>query len=515
IDERAMEQAAYTVARMKRIADGYGAAHIRGVATCAVREASNGSRLVELVERWAGLKIEVINGEEEAWLAFRSVAHAFDLSMFSSAVVDVGGGSTEIVLSSAGAVERVLSLPIGAVRLTERFGGARAASGPRFKALRRYVRELLAERMGAEPFAPQLVIGTGGTTTSLAAIAMNREKRRSPHAPPPSAVQGYELKRSDVRRMLEELRALDLERRARVPGLSPDRADIIVPGVAILLEIMRHLEAPRLRAHDGGIRDGLLLTMVQEIFPGERPAQRAGDPVAAARRFAAACRTDERHGAHVARLALSMFDQLAAVEHDAGGDAAWARPQHRVVLETACHLLDVGYVINYTKHHVHSYNLIRHSELPGLSPGQVELAAQIARYHRAAEPRSGHEQFAALDEADRELVRRLAAIVRLAVGLDRTHTQAISAVRITARGRAARFVLEAAENPSVDIWGAERKAKMFRSVFGLEPQFVWVPPGARTLGAGAPAPAGGTLNGTHRPAGAKGRRGRGGRAAAG
>jgi exopolyphosphatase / guanosine-5'-triphosphate,3'-diphosphate pyrophosphatase len=461
LTDAAMQRAAAAIARMRSIAEGYGVAVLRVIGTSAAREARNGRHLVDLVRRIAGVELEVISADEEARLAFLSVSRAFDIQSAPVAVVDIGGGSTEVILSAAGVVEKVYALGLGAVRLTDRFGGPERASGDRYRRVREFVRDCIADQIGQPPMAPQTVIGTGGTFAAVA--SMDRARLGSAA---PASIQGYDLRRSDIRHLLDRLRKSS---RDRFPGLAPDRADIIVPGMAIIDGLLRHLGVNRVLVHDRGIRDGLLLTMIREHLPGLRPlAPARPDPLASARRFARACRYEEAHAEHVARLALSMFEQLAAQ-----GPAPWATPESHVILESAAVLHDVGYLINYARHHKHSYHLIMHAELDGLTPRQLELVANVARYHRRAEPAARHAGFRRLASADRDLVVRLAAILRAADGLDRTHTQAVKAVevKVDRRRGIAHMIVDTLGSGATDLWGAERKNGLFRRAFELEPRF--------------------------------------------
>lgn len=496
MDERAMEQAAFAVARMKRIAEGFGVRAVRAVATSAAREAANGSELIKMVRRWAGLEVRVISAEEEAQLAFESVARAFDLSALCAAVVDIGGGSTQITLTRGGIAERVWTLPIGAVRLTERFGGAAACSGGRWREMLKWLGGEWAEAMSASSanakseIEPQLIIGTGGTMTALGNIALAEETAGPDHSrgsgaahgsgPPVGALQGYELKVGEIKRIVGSLRGMTLEERARVPGLSADRADIIVAGGAIALAVIKQLGVRRVRIHNGGIRDGLLLRLVRELYPAAQASPNSGatDPLFSARRFAEACRCDVAHGEQVAKLATRIFDQLAArAAASAKRQAPWANAESRRLLAAAALVLDVGYVVNYDKHHLHSFNLILQSAMVGFSSREVSIIAHLARYHRAAAPKADHDSFAALAKRDQETVRRLAGIVRIAVGLDRTHVQAVKDLGLVFENDSVRFVATAAENPTVDLWGASRKSGLFSEVFGLRAEFHWQPTG--------------------------------------
>jgi exopolyphosphatase/guanosine-5'-triphosphate,3'-diphosphate pyrophosphatase len=480
----AMARAAQAIERMKSIADGFSVEMLRVIGTCAVREAANRDELLDLVRQHAGLLVEPIEAEEEAHLAHLSVGHAFDLRHQAVAVVDIGGGSTEIILSSGGVVEQVYSLPLGAVRLSEECGASDESTDEGFRRLRRTIRRRLRQGLNKLPFVPQMVIGTGGTFTSLANISLRRAKgrfaehasTRGDHAAAngsssPTSIRGYEMKRPEVRHLVDWLRTMPLRERARIPGLSPDRADIIVAGAAIVERILKYLGVNRLQVHDGGVRDGLLRSMVTTVFPGAGGAVlEPPDPLRSVRQFAASCSYEQAHCHHVAALAGMILDQLPGATEPAGPGAA----SERRLLEAAALLKDVGYLVNYSKHHHHSYHLIVHSDLTGFSPREVHLVANVARYHRKARPRRKHANFASLCKPDRALVRRLAAILRIADGLDRNRLQNIRNVSVRFEPGITHFLLEADANPTVEIWGAESKSELFEEVFGVETRFQWV-----------------------------------------
>jgi exopolyphosphatase/guanosine-5'-triphosphate,3'-diphosphate pyrophosphatase len=472
----AMEKSALAIARMKKIAEGYGVEALRAIGTCAIREAENRDAFLDMVHSQAGLAIEPIDAEMEAEFAHLSVANAFDLHGVAAAVVDIGGGSTEVVLSAQNMVEQVYSLPLGAVRLTEAFGGPEQAAGVNYKKMRRAVRDMIEQEMKKLPFVPQLMIGTGGTFTTLANIAMVHDPVGGAGNAVRTTVRGYELNRSRVRHLADWLRDMPWRDRPRVQGLSAERADIIVAGLTIVERVMKHLQVNRLQVHDGGVRDGLLRTMADDWFrQSGRSAPEAPDPLKSVRDFARACHYEERHCNHVAYLAGLIFDQLAACLHPPAG--SWADPANRVVLEAAAMLHDVGYFISYSKHHQHSYHLIAHSDLAGFSPLQTELVANVARYHCGAYPnKRKHAPFAKLAKPNRQLVRHLAAILRIASGLDRSHLQHVRDLALRLEDDRLHFVLQAAQDPAVDIWQAEHSSELFRRTFDLKPRFEWSGP---------------------------------------
>ena len=475
----AIEHSAATIANMKAIASGYGASIVQAVATAAAREATNAARLVKVVRERAGLELRIISGDEEAMLAFRSASRAFDLASQPSMVMDIGGGSTEIILSAppvgasserrSGVIERVYSLPLGAVRLTEMFGGPEKAAGKRFKAMRAHAAEVLRKSIGRPPMIPSICVGTGGTITTLAAIVHERGGQGGGLFS--GSVQGADIARADLKHIIERLRSMSLKDRTKVPGLPPERADIILAGLVVADEVLKRFAVNRLRAHEGGIRDGLLLSMVAERSGTNVPPEHA-DPLRGVRRFARACAYEESHSEHVTKLALTIFDQLAKA--GAAPLRVELTPRLRQILEAASVLHDVGYLISYSQHHKHSYHLIVHADLPGWSNQEVQIIANVARYHRSSEPKTKHKPFSDLSSESQAVVRILAGILRVADGLDRTHSQAISEVGVEWR-RSGGVVLRVRSHaePGVDLWGAERKGGLLREVLGSPISLVW------------------------------------------
>ncbi|MEQ9095609.1 MAG: Ppx/GppA phosphatase family protein [Phycisphaerales bacterium] len=494
-----LEDAIGAVERMKQIALGYGVAEIRVIATSAVREAGNGHEFVAGVERLSNLKTEVIGHEDEGRLAHKSVAAAFDVRKLPFAVADIGGGSTEVVFSRSGAVEKVVGLKLGAVRVADMFGGARASEPHTFDEMRQYLKGAIEVAVGKMPLKPKVLFGTGGTYSALASIQMAREGTSA------ESVQGHRLTREQVTKTLTKLRSA-LEKGESVAGLNKDRYDIILPGAAIVEALMKTLKVDELVVHDRGIRDGLMLSMLEGHTAQSkgRGAPPAATPTRATlgsrsesiRRFARKCRYHEAHSEHVTMLSLEIFDQLAQQLPEIARELARSHPSHplavdhetamdaqgRGVLEASGVLHDIGYLVNHSKHHKHSYYIIANGELDGFSPRERELIANVARYHRRSPPKNSHEPYAAMDNHDRKIVRRLAGILRVADGLDRTHTQVVDRVAVTIEARAsdghpadhpntAVFTVESPSDVSTDVWGAQRKSELFCSAFGLRTAF--------------------------------------------
>lgn len=458
----AVEQSIEALRRMKQIAQGFQVRQTRVIATCAVREAQDGAAFVRRVKEEVDLDVEVISAREEAHFAFYSVARSFHLEGKNVAVADIGGGSTEIILASGNIIEAICGTQLGAVRISEQFGQGQAMSHELYAEMVREIDRELRRRTKHVLLEPHLLIGSGGTFTTLADMVL--ATRGQLGAP----LRGAEINRADVRHLLDRLRKLSPEARRALPGLSPDRADIIVAGVAIVDRLMRHFNLNRVTIHDRGVRDGLLLDMLDDS--AGPPALAHHNREEAIERFAGNCGVDLKHARHVALLAGQIHGQLAEAYH--------LDPADRQLLESAARLQDVGYLINYDQHHKHSYYLILNSRLDGFQPQELELIANVARYHRGAEPKRKHSNFAQLSAKDQLRVRQLSAILRLAGGLDRTNTQQIQNVTLVPGHDELLLQAQAEHRPEVDLWTAERRADHFEKAFGRRLKVEWQPTGA-------------------------------------
>ena len=454
-----MERTLEALCKMKAIADGFGVKELRVVATAAVREASNGPDFRREARQRCGVQMDVISQEEEGRLAFKSVNRHFPLEQRSIAVVDVGGGSVEVVLAAAGVINQVHSLPLGAVRLTERYGKSDPLSDKHWRKMRRAIDRAIDEEIGEPPFAAEVMFGSGGTFTNLGAMVQCEREGRS------SLIRGYIMTRADLARLLDRLLETPLGARRRMCALNPKRADIIVAGAAAVARLAKRLGSQRIVVNDRGIRDGLLVSMIEEL--GARGASPAPvtDRMTWVREFARKCRSNERHCDQVARLAVQLFDSLwEPFEIPASA---------RDILEAAALLHDVGYLINHSKHHKHAYHLIMHGDLRGFSPREVEMIANVARYHRRAFPKKSHENFARLDKNDRRLVRQLAGILKVAEGLDRTHGQVIRGLLVEVDDDGVKVVVDAKTDPQVEISDSVRKSPLFEETFGVDLEIEW------------------------------------------
>ncbi len=449
LDRDAMDATATALHRMVDIAKLYKVDTIRAIGTAAIRDSANGAEFVERVRQETGLEIEVASPREEARLAFLGAVANFELDG-RFVVLDVGGGSIEIVRAVGSAIESDRSLPLGAVVLSERFQRD-PLTEKAFKRMRRWVRQMLETEFGDDPALAPVVVGSGGSVTALAGMAARIESWEY------LSVHGQELTQAQVVQMLTGLRRMTLDERRNVPGLPEHRADIIVAGALVVAETMRLFAANTLIVNAKGVREALLLDTIERATARKpRPADRMRGVLEFARRM----RFEKEHALQVTTMALSLFDQLAEPLGIEAGD--------RPLLEAAAVLHDIGYLVAYEEHHKHSYHLISHATLPGFSPREIHMIASIARYHRGAFPKRDHESMRRLAPEDRVRVERLAALLRLADGFDRSRSQQVRAVRATAGDDTVEIALVGDAPLDVEVYGSKTKGTLFEKVFGLD-----------------------------------------------
>ncbi len=451
LGQTALDAALAAVQRMVLLANQLGAIRIDIVATSAVRDAANGVEFTTRVQALTGVEVRILSGEEEALLCYRSALAHFELGAGRSLVMDIGGGSLEIVLAKDGLIERVASLPFGAVRLTERFLSPMVR--PRgVRELRAHVRAGLKKAAPVKDWRGVHVIGSGGTFTNLAGMMLARQgmTSRAPH--------GTRITRVELEHVLDWLQRLHPEERATVPGLNPARADIIVAGLAVAAEVLARFDANSVVGSGYGIREGLLLEAA-------RVTPVIADPGAArersVREFAERCHYEEPHSRQVQRLSMQLFDALAPRMGLGAVD--------RQILSDAALLHDVGYHINYENHHKHSFHLISHAELLGMTPAEQIAIAHVARYHRGAEPKRKHRGFWQLDRVLRQRIVKLSALLRFADGLDRGHVGAVGLVKVRWSADVVRMNVAEAEGAAsvrLECWGAARKSALLATVLG-------------------------------------------------
>lgn len=456
----AIERGALVCARFADVARGFGAEEILAFATSAVREAENQQEFIERVREEAHLDVRVISGPEEARLIYLGVVSGTDLGDRRALFIDIGGGSTELILGDAQTHFLLDSLKLGSIRLANRF--LRDERGPlsadRFQKMISYVRGVASHttrRFGDYGF--DVVYGSAGTITNLAEVTARRLGET------PTSLRNYVVRIGDLRETVEMLRRLPLEERRKVPGLDPDRADIILAGAAVLLTILEDVRADSLTISDRGMRHGILLDALMREETIRTTYESVPVRLRSILQLARTCNFEEEHARHVARLALTLFDQLRRLGFHPYG------PRERELLEYAALVHDIGCFLSHTNHQRHAYYLVRHSDLLGFNDTEIDIIANVAYYHRKAIPKKKHENLRALTRQGRKLVTVLSAILRVAEGLDRSHLALVQEIRLMPAHHPDRLILTLVSEADcqLEIWGVQTNRDLFEIVFGL------------------------------------------------
>lgn len=459
LQPEAIRRATLVCSRFAEMARSRGAEAIVAVATSATREAENRAAFLRHLQKHAQLDVRVISGKEEARLIYLGVASGVNLGMRPALFIDIGGGSTEVIVGDQQQYSYLDSLKFGAIRLSTIFF-RREDTGPvipsRYARIQRYVRTgsvRTLQRLRQYPV--DLAIGSSGTIMNLAEVAMRMTYRRS-------LKKDDVLTREQLRAAVQLLCSLTLDERRRVPGLNPERADIIIAGAAILETFMQELDLPEIAVSDRGLRDGLpidFLSRGDQAQLLEQASFRERSVLELGRR----CGVDEIHAKHVARLAWELFDSAKAAGLHALGD--WERE----LLEHASLLHDVGSFVSYTNHRTHSYYFIRNADLLGFDQTEIGIIATVALFHHKAFPRTKHPEFARLDKRSREIVRVLCVFLRIAESLDRSHLGSVSHAELRSDDRrSVELQVTASKDCHLELWEVRNHERAFEKVFGRE-----------------------------------------------
>jgi exopolyphosphatase / guanosine-5'-triphosphate,3'-diphosphate pyrophosphatase len=449
----AMHAALQVMSKFRRLADSHGVDEIIAVATSATREAENGSEFLKAIIEKTGIRPRVISGTEEARLIHQAAAYGVGLAGEVGVVIDIGGGSVEITRGVGLTMETGRSFKIGVIRLTERFVKSDPLAARDQRKLTRFIENETGKFLGQ--IAKQgfdRVIGTSGTIQSIGAVAL-AERGES------TTLRNRRVTAKQIRRVRKQLLERDLEERLRVPGLEPRRADLAVAGSILLDAIVRRLGAADVTLCDLSLREGIILDYIarhrKQIVQADRyPDVRRRSVFELAER----CNYWPEHAQQVARLATMLFDQTRSVHGMTDHEREW--------LEYASILHDIGVHISYERHHKHSYYLVKNGDLRGFDPEEVENIALIARYHRQAPPKRSHEGYGDLKRKRRRRIRSLAAMLRLAEGLDRSHSQPVASLELHDRGEDGLLQLRATGDAELELWAAARHAAEFERLIG-------------------------------------------------
>jgi exopolyphosphatase / guanosine-5'-triphosphate,3'-diphosphate pyrophosphatase len=437
--------------KMAEAVTKYEVVAIRAVATSAVRDASNGIEFVARASEAIGTKVEIISGQEEARLIYLGVESVWPHKDGRLMVIDVGGGSAEIILGERGRMIDGVSRPLGAVRLTEMFLKSDPPTKGELQQLNHFIDEKLAvvtNRFGEEGVSR--VVGTSATAAALVCGVHGIPRSRRADADRLRVTAGQ------VREFTEELASMNLAARRKVTGIGPRRAEIIVAGASVFARILEKLRLQLLFHSVAGVREGLICDLAARGV-GREITQLNAEQHKVVEALAVKFGVSLRHGRRVAGIAHRLFEALQPLH--------LLPPNDGKLLEAASFLLDAGHYISNVSHHKHSAYIVQNADLPGFTERERLLVAMLCRYHRKAMPAARHDQFQGLPVDAKRTILYLTPIIRIADALPGDLDHEVSAIDCQIASDSVQLSVET-DDETLDFWAAEQAAKVFHDVYG-------------------------------------------------
>jgi exopolyphosphatase/guanosine-5'-triphosphate,3'-diphosphate pyrophosphatase len=430
---------------------------VRAVATSAVRDASNQDEFLQSANAALGTNVEIISGPEEARLIHLGVEARWPRAKERTLIIDVGGGSAELIIAQSGQLIDAVSKPLGAVRLKEVFLKSDPPQREECRRLDAYIEEKLTpfvKEHGAEKFDRTIV--TSATAAALVCVANQIPRTRRDEAERMKATSGQ------LRDIFEWLIGSNLEQRRKLTGIGPRRAEIVTAGTAVFLKALELFGQRAIYYCGAGVRDGIIADLAARGV-GRELVQLSRDQRSVVEAMAKRYDVSMKHVRHVAFLAHRLFEIL--------------QPVHRLpaaagkLLEAAGILHDIGHFVSGTGHHKHSAYLVANADMPGFTAKERLTIAALCRFHRKSMPQPRHSHFQALDPEARRWVTALAAILRIADSLDRGHAQRVRNVSSSVKDGMLLLTVEAEDDADFEVWSASEAAKIFSEIYGRPMEF--------------------------------------------
>ncbi len=463
----AIDRAKGALKRCQEVAKSLNVSQILAVATSAVREAPNGHEFVREIETELGLAVNIISGQEEARRIYLGVLSGVEFNNTPHLMIDIGGGSTELILGDSHEPRTLSSTKIGAVRLTAEFIPTNPINDRSLSYLQAFVRGQLERpideikanlRLGETP----KMVGTAGTIETIAAV-LNLDKNG--HVP--DRIHGFKIQIAELRNLINRLRRMTVAERISIEGISDRRAEIIVAGAVVLQEAMTMLGMQSLSVCERSLREGVIVDwMLTQGLIEDRLKYQGSIRERSTLKIAGKYGVDLPHSERVAELALSLFDQTFGQLH------TWDK-SIRNLLWSAAILHNSGHFVSHDAHHKHSYYLIRYGELLGYTEAEIDVIANIARYHRKSAPKKKHQNLQNLTKEQKSIVSQLSAILRVAVALDRRRIGAIKDVCLncdltTRECHLTFFPTDPLDACVLECWSLDYKKPIFETEFDLK-----------------------------------------------
>ncbi|MFN3345103.1 MAG: Ppx/GppA phosphatase family protein [Chloroherpetonaceae bacterium] len=456
LSQEAMSQGLQTLMRFRKLAEQRGVEthHIIAFATSAIREAKNGGAYMEMVAQKIGIRTSIISGDEEARLIYLAIRQAISIGNRKALMIDVGGGSVELMIGGSEKLYLAESKKLGVARMYERF----IKHDPPTEKERADLDQFFTEQIA--PFATRakslgydMAIASSGTAENIASMIFLQENGQAFES-----LNGNAFSRKSFQKLYERLIPMKANERKSIAGLDPKRTDLIIPGLILFDVIFRLFNLKEITISGYALREGMVIDYLSKHVEEFRliyaiPDVRRRSVIELARR----CYWDEARSIHIANLVLQLFDELQPLHG--------LTVHERELLEYATLLHNIGYFISPSGHHKHSQYIILNGELRGFSNDEIQIIAHIARYHRKSPPKPEHETFQALSSKHKQVVRYCAAMLRIANALDRTHRQNVRGVKAKISAKKIELRLTIMSDAEIEMWAVSRAKDMFEDVF--------------------------------------------------
>jgi len=449
LGEKTIQQTEEAFLHFKHVADGFNVHRLRAVATSAAREAANRDLLIDRIFRTSGIEIEIINGEDEARLIHAGVAHVLDLKNKRTLLIDIGGGSIEVTISTGRNIISTDSYNLGTVRLLETLNAQNKSKQLFGKLVREFVeaaRYRIEQDIGDEKI--QVCVGTGGNVEEIGRLRQKLFKAESDRF----------VTLQELARLIERLNNMSIEERMNKLKLRADRADVILPASIVLHLIANEAGVKQIMIPNVGLKDGILQEIAEELSKSSAPQKRE-QVWESALHLGRKYQFDEDHGCLTSKLAARLFEQSKPL-HNLNGN-------NLLLLEVGALLHDIGHFINTVDHDKHGYYLLTANRLIGLSLREQNMVANLVRYHRKTSPSLEDEDFKSLPQKDRLIIFKLSALLRLADSLDINHTGKVTDVTLREAKTGWRMKISGEKDLMLVNWALEKRKSQFRDVFGV------------------------------------------------
>ena len=448
LEEKTIQQTEEVFLRFRQMAENYIVHQLRAVATSAAREAANRDLLIDRVFQTSGIEIQIISGEEEARLIHLAVAHILNLKDKRTLLIDIGGGSVEVTLSTGRNIISTDSYNMGTVRLLEKLNGSKAKH-PLGNLVREYAeaaRYRIEKDLGDEKV--QICAGTGGNVEEIGRLRQKLFKAESDRF----------ITLDELEALIERLERMTVEERMRKLKLRADRADVILPASIVLHLIASEAKVKQIMIPNVGLKDGVLLDIAEDLSKTLRP-QRREQAWESALHMGRKYQFNENHACLTSRLAARLFEQSTSLHN--------LDDSNLLLLEIGALLHDIGHFINAVDHDQHGYYLLNATPLIGLGQREQNIVANLVRYHRRQSPSTDDENFKALPQKDRLIVIKLSTLLRLADSLDISHTGNVTDVMLKEVGSVWKLKLSGKKDQLLVNWAFNKRKSQFREVFGV------------------------------------------------